>query len=416
MRTYLARELYAYSPHYRRSFDDAGIKPRTLRHLSDVVRMGMTTWKEVAADPASFVLRPDESSIARYGDRRLVAAVTSAKLRGRAKHINRNVIDPAFKPVHWHLVDGVPVGSSADDLDRLGEAGARTLSLAEIGEDDVLVTLLPSGPGIGFSQLAGGARAAGISALHLGLGADADVVRSAAPAALAGEAKELARMLRLLGGGAAGVRGGRRPSPARLDTLRTLIVAGEPLDAPARRRLRGLGRRAGARDLEIVSCWAPRGVRAMWAQCRGGDAFHTYPDLECLELIGSFLDMAEVEGTGELLWSSLAWHGTAFFRLRTNTKVTLRDETCPNCGRVGPRLLLGGATETSLRRRGPKQVGLGKGRPKQGVRKKDSTPKATARPVKASKTAKPTRTRRAPAKITRATRAPVRLGSAAPRR
>lgn len=387
LRAYLARELYAYSPHYRRHFDEAEIKPRSLRHLADVVRVGTTTWKEVAADPTSFVLRPDERSIARHGDRRLVAAVTSAKLRGRTKHVNRNIIDPAFKPVHWHLADGVPIGSSVDDLDRLATAGARMLALAEIGEDDVLVTLLPSGPGIAFSQLAGGARAAGTPALHLGRGAKADVVRAAAPAALAGEATELARMLRAIGGGAAGVRGAQRNSSERLGTLRTLIVAGEPLDAPARRRLRGLGRRVGARDLEIVSCWAPRGVRALWAQCRGGDAFHTYPDLECLELIGSFLDMAEVEGTGELLWSSLAWHGTAFFRLRTNTKMTLRDETCPNCGRVGPRLLFGGATETPLRRpRGSKPRVRKMGGAKQSVRKKDSTPKVTARPLKAAKT------------------------------
>ena len=130
----------------------------------------------------------------------------------------------------------------------------------------------------------------------------------------------------------------------------------------------------------------------MWAQCRGGDAFHTYPDLECLELIGSFLDMAEVEGTGELLWSSLAWHGTAFFRLRTNTKVTLRDGTCPNCGRIGPRLLLGGASRSVRKTRAPSKARAGTAK--------------TARVAKATKATRAARTTKATraARTTKATR------------
>src|SRR5437870_13920525 len=84
LREYLVHHLYPYSPFYRRRLDAAGATPKTVSGFADPAKIEPTTWAEVTADPAAFVLRPTERAIARFGDRRLVMAITRAKIRGRA--------------------------------------------------------------------------------------------------------------------------------------------------------------------------------------------------------------------------------------------------------------------------------------------------------------------------------------------
>lgn len=341
MRSYLAHKLYAYSPFYRAQFDGVKLEPRAISGLAELVKVPATTWGEVVHDAAAFVLRPDEQSIARYGDRRLVAAVTSAKIRGRTDTVNRSVIEPAFKPVHWLLADGVPIGYSSEDMDRLALAGSRLLQVAGLDEHDVLVNLAPAGAQLGVWQLVTGARHLALPALHLGSGADPAIIEQASPTVLAGERSELLRLFTLL-----------RKLGHKLPQLHTLLVLAEssmPVTRTERQKLAKVAGPMARDDLVVVGVWAPKGARALWGQCPGGAGFHTYPDLEWLEVIGQFLNVAESEGTGELLWSSLAWHGTALFRLRTGITVTMADGMCPTCDRIGPRLLVGEEAEAGVR-------------------------------------------------------------------
>jgi hypothetical protein len=111
-------------------------------------------------------------------------------------------------------------------------------------------------------------------------------------------------------------------------------VLGSLLDESDRKALRNLGEAVGEPGIEVVAAWAPAGVRALWSECRGGRYFHTYPDLEWLEVLPD----------GEIAWTSLSWHGTVFFRLRTGVSGTVDDVTCENCGRTGPRITVSSAS------------------------------------------------------------------------
>jgi hypothetical protein len=318
LREYLAHQLYPYSPFYRRRLDAVGVSPKSIGGFADLAKLEPTSWLEIVAEPAAFVLRPSERAIARFGDRRLVMAIARAKIRGRVGQLNRDVIDPAYKPIHWHLVGEVPVGYSAEDVDRLAEAGRRVVQLAGLTRDDAIVSVTRSGPNLEHWQLVDGARLAGLSAVHLGADTSLERVEAAAPTALVGPPDVLERILDDLGSA------GRR-----LPGLRTVLSLGGVLDGPARNRLQGLGRSVGENDLAVVVAWAPAGVRALWGECRGGRGFHTYPDFEWLEVL---------PGEGEVAWSSLVWHGTTFMRLRTGIPGTIEDSTCEVCGRIGPKL------------------------------------------------------------------------------
>jgi hypothetical protein len=323
LREYVAHHLYPYSPAYRRRFDAAGISPRSITGFDDLAKLEPTRWSDVTNEPVAFVLRPTERAIIRFGERRLVGAITRAKFRGKVSQVNRDLIDPAYKPIHWHFDGDVPIGYSAEDVERLCEAGRRVLHLAGLTRDDAIVDVTPSGPSLEFWQLVDGARSAGLSAVHFGPEVAADRIAAAAPTVLAGPPDALEATLE-------GLRAGKH----RIEGLTTLLVLGSLLDEADRKALRSLGEAVGEQGLEVVAAWAPAGVRALWSECRGGRYFHTYPDMEWLEVLPD----------GEIAWTSISWHGTVFFRLRTGVSGTVDDVTCENCGRTGPRITVSSAS------------------------------------------------------------------------
>ncbi|HKY76776.1 MAG TPA: hypothetical protein VJS45_11580, partial [Acidimicrobiia bacterium] len=186
-----------------------------------------------------------------------------------------------------------------------------------------IVDVTPSGPSLEFWQLVDGARSAGLSAVHFGPEVAADRIAAAAPTVLAGPPDALEATLE-------GLRAGKH----RIEGITKLLVLGSLLDESDRKALRSLGEAVGEQGLEVVAAWAPAGVRALWSECRGGRYFHTYPDMEWLEVLPD----------GEIAWTSISWHGTVFFRLRTGVSGTVDDGTCENCGRTGPRITVSSAS------------------------------------------------------------------------
>ena len=307
---YLKRQVSPYSHHYRpliRQAAGAGGKGRDL-----LARLPLTTLAEVDT-PEHLVLRPTDESIQIGGDPGLAVRVLGARLLGRVNTVNRTHVEPTYKPVHWVLDDGVPVGSSVLDLDRLAELGRRWLESAGIGPRDVLVGLVAPGPHLAYWELVLGARRAGLSALHLdGIPAAADVERLK-PTVLAGASADLLDLFD------EAAREGRD-----LSTVHTLLVVGELVDDDTRARLAAWLDRA---DGAVLTAWAPAGVRALWTECRGAVGLHTTPAAEVIELVN-----------GEVVWSALGWSGTVLLRLRTGVEGTLEDSRCPACGRAGTRI------------------------------------------------------------------------------
>src|SRR5207248_1217510 len=240
LRKYVAHHLCPDSSFYRRRFDAAGITPRNITGVDDLAKLEPTRWSDVAAEPVAFLLRPTERAIIRFGERKLVGAITRAKFRGKVSQVNRDLIDPAYKPIHWHFDGDVPVGYSAEDVERLCETGRRVLHLAGLTRDDAIVDVTPAGPSLEFWQLVDGARSAGLSAVHFGSGVSAERIVSAAPTVLAGPPDALAAALESL-----------RAGNHRVDGLRTLLVLGSLLDDSDRNALRALGEQVGDHGMEV---------------------------------------------------------------------------------------------------------------------------------------------------------------------
>ena len=320
-------ELYAYSAHHRARLDAAGLAEGKMGSAADLTRVPPIRLDDIE-DPSSLVLRPDGASIRRYGSRGLAARLALARFTRRLAALNRGVLEPLYKPIHWIIEEGVPIGSSAVDLELLAELGRQVLEIGGVRPSDVVVSVAPCGPHLPFWQLALGARRAGLSALMLDHLPGPEELAAYRPTVLAGRPGDLMRALQAA------------QAESRLDRLTTVLSVGsseaDRLDDGRRRRL---GELAGP-DAAVVEAWAPPGVRAMWAQCRGGRGLHTWPLAELVQLVDPLSAAPVPPGAdGEVVWTSIGWRGTTMLRLRTGLYGILDETVCPTCGRTTPRVL-----------------------------------------------------------------------------
>jgi hypothetical protein len=284
---------------------------------------------ELSHHAPELVLRPDVASVVRNGPRGLAWRMTARRLLGHQERVNDRMLVPRYKPVLWVLADGVPVGYAERDVSWLSRIGAQWLRHAGVSTADVLVSVLPIGPNLGYWQTVLGAREAGVSALHLGLGVGVEEVARFQPTVLAGRPMDVLRLL----------------ESGRLPSVHLVLAVGEPLDDGLRSRLEALLAPTGG---VCLSAWAPPGVRALWVECTGGSAtgLHTWPATEWVERTDPLSGVAAPEGAGgEVVWTSFGWSGTVFVRLRTGVFAHLElGRVCPACGRAGPRLAVAGST------------------------------------------------------------------------
>ena len=320
----LARYLRNHVAPFSRFHADV-LRSQPVSSRDDLAQLPLTRLEDVA-EPADLVLRPTAERLASVPDRELRWQWWWARLRRRTGHFNRAVIEPRYKPIHWQ-VDGVPIASSAEDLERLAELGRVGLEMAGVTADDVLVSVYPPGPTLGFWQLQLGAREAGVPSLFVGPDIAPDEVARLRPTVLAGRPGDLARLL-----------GAGRHAGFSFAGLTTLLVIGEPLDPARRARLAELGGGPGA-PAAVVALWAPPGVRALWTECRDGIDVHTWPTAEIVELVDPLSGQPVPPGAdGEMVWTPIGWMGSVVLRLRTGAYGCIDDTACVSCGRTSPRL------------------------------------------------------------------------------
>lgn len=317
---YLRSEVAAHSPAQRDRLTAAsgGSVPRTAEELARVRPIAIGDVK----DPASIVLRPPWP---RGSGKRATKATRELELR--------------YKPVHWVVQAGIPIGSSVADLERLARMGSRWLAGAGVRKDDVVLGFLPAGPHLPYWQLVLGARELGVSAFHLPpVPRPSDAARLL-PTVVVGRPGDLNRLLDADHSGDPGTDWRSR--------VRLVIAAGDPLDDGLRAKLQSL---LTARNATVVSAWAPPGVRALWWECKGGLDFHTWPEAEVVQIVDPLSGAQVPPGAdGEVVWTALGWFGSVLVRLRTGVFGALDPDPCPACGQPGPRLSVSSGEPSFLR-------------------------------------------------------------------
>ena len=320
----LARYLRNHVAPFSRFHADA-LRNHPVSGRDDLATLPLVRLEDVA-DPSDLVLRPTSEQLAALPDRELRLGWWWARMRRRTGAFNRDVLEPHYKPIHWHA-ESVPIGYTATDLERLAEVGRAGLEMAGVTPTDVLVSVYPPGPTLGFWQVQLGARRAGVPSLFLGPGVAPEDLARLRPTVLAGRGGDLIRLLEE-----------GRDAGFSFAGLTTLLVVGEPVDPARRARLLELGGGANG-SAAVVAMWAPPGVRALWTECRDGIDVHTWPTAEVVELIDPLSGESVPPGAdGEMVWTPVGWMGSVVVRLRTGVYGCIDDTACVSCGRTSPRL------------------------------------------------------------------------------
>ena len=287
-----------------------------------------------AGGGASLVLRPTEGQIKATADDAVIRRIARAIGRD-GREGQRDAIVEEYRPLTLHRggVSGeLLIASSRSDLDRLHRTGARAAAVLGLGDEDVVTSLVPTGPSLAHLAVTHLAAGAGLTAWHP-RGAGVDLATAARAVA---EVPTTVVVVTLDDAGElpAALRAGR----VRLGGVHTVVTVGPPPDDEVRGALQDAFETVGA-DVRIRALWGPAAGRTLWAECGPGSGLHTYPDLEVLEVLDP-LAGTPTDGDGDLTVTSAGWNGSALVRFQTGAWVEpLATEPCPRCERTVPRIV-----------------------------------------------------------------------------
>lgn len=350
LRQTLLQMQLAHVPTARARLLAAGLDARTFKGFEELSKVPTATRADVL-DPVrnpdgaqGMVLQGTAEGVRRFSDRSTLRRVAAARLLG-GEEVQQLAIEAASRPIHIHLAFGpggpIPIAYTRDDLDLFARAGARLATLAGIDREDRLLNLIPFGPTLEFWGVFYMAHGVGMSAVHARR-EGGDIVRALVafdatrPTAVAVPADEVQEF-----------PAAARESGLDLSELRALLAVGRSLTKAEREQLGEALAAAGATNARIAAAYGPAEGRVLWGECAvpvGKSetfGFHTYPDLELIEVLSPDTASPLGEQTpGEITITPLGFRGGGVPRWRTGDLALggVTSQPCPNCGRAVPRV------------------------------------------------------------------------------
>jgi phenylacetate-coenzyme A ligase PaaK-like adenylate-forming protein len=336
LREQLRDGIAPFSPFWRDRFSALKVPARSINGAADLPKLPAVGERDVCpdgnpADAARLVLQADEAGFALHAEGPALRKAIATRLRGAAAY--KRQVEAAVRPTTYHWAGSAfrfPVASTRSDLDLIARAGARAWGVLGLTGEDVLVSAVPVAQQLEHQFLSLAALGAGAPALFPreygeGVARVAAAVGLVRPTVLAVPVAGAAELVADLAG-----------AGADLTTVKRVLVLG-PITASDRADLEEALESSGVSGATVLALYGPPEGRLMWAECAPGSGFHTYPDLDLVEVVDP--ETAEPADTGELVLTQLGFRGSALLRWRTGDVVgePLATGACP-CGRTVPRI------------------------------------------------------------------------------
>lgn len=343
---YVREELYPFSRHYRRKFDEAGVGPRDVRTVDDLRRLPFTTKQDLllaqvdAETKYDFVIRPAPETIREYWPfgRKLALVLGGARAREQLRY--------RYTPNFLTFTTGrssepVAFTYTPHDLDLLGEATARIFDVQEVASpDERVVNVMPFAPHLAFWAVTLGGFQTGSLVVPTGggkvMGTEGNLrlIDRIKATAITGTPGFVYHLLRE--GNAKGID---------FSHVRSVALGAEKVPPGLKEKMIACLRAGGAGDVNVMGTYGFTEARMAWGECPTSpdlsSGYHLYPDLGVFELVDPASGEPVGEGEdGELVYTGISGHGTVVCRYRTGDVAVggMTWEPCPYCGRTLPRV------------------------------------------------------------------------------
>ncbi len=339
-------EVYAYSPFYKRLWDEAGIDAAKIKCVADLARLPFTSKSDIVPteeSPARFreiILQPKPDEIKKNLSAGQKLKLVSGRVFG-GRSPKEAILD-RYLPIHITSTTGrsaraVPFLYTGADIAILKEAGRRLFELAALDSvNDSGVNAFPFAPHLAFWQVAFAGFEAHIRMLHTGGGR------------VMGSAPILDSLERLKATFFVGTPGYvyhllsmAADQKRDLSSLKLCILGAEKANQPFKHKLKELLAQCGSENAKVLSTYGLTEAKHAWLECTDApdSRYHLYPDFELFEVVNPETGAPVKPGErGELVLTRLAGAGSVVVRYRTGDIVDggIIIEKCPHCGRTAP--------------------------------------------------------------------------------
>ena len=350
LREFLCRQVVPFSPFYARLFREAGVDPASIRTHDDLTRIPFTDKSLIAptdddpARPRELILQPNAALMREHWTLpRLLKLKLETLWRGE-EAVRERLASQQYRPVSVFFTTGrtaLPTAFTLTkyDLAVLEEVGRRIIQVAQIDtSEDKLMNLFPYAPHLAFWQVYYVGLGASVFTLNTGggkvMGTEGilQAISKVRPSFLIGIPGYIYHVLREA-----------HATSMDLSYIKGLALGGDQVTPGYRDRVRELLVSMGAEKPRVQSVLGFTEARKCWIEGPGEakSGFHTYPDLELIELIDPESGKPVGPGeTGELVYTDLVGRGSCVVRYRTGDLIVggVSYDPCPDTGMTVPRL------------------------------------------------------------------------------
>lgn len=350
LRNFISRQIYPFSPYYRRLMDQHKIKPKYIKTVEDLKILPFTKKEDFLPTRDNprrfldFVLAPDERLIKKYWPKnRLLWLALLKVIKGKGYLKQR--LEKEYRPIFLTATTGTtyqPVSFlySSFDIENLRISGYRVLEVFRGKKDIRGVNLFPYAPHLAFWQTVFAGLSHNSFLLSTGGGkvmgtqGNIEAISKIRSDILIGEPSYIYHLIR-----------SAKELGKDFSFVQKVVLGASSIPLGFKEKLTALLKSMGARHIRIMGTYGFTEAKCAWGECptvlKISSGYHTYPDKEIFEVIDPDTGEIKREGEdGELVYTSIDARGSCVLRYRTGDLVKggITFAKCPYCQRTVPRI------------------------------------------------------------------------------
>ncbi|KYK27658.1 MAG: hypothetical protein AYK19_06535 [Theionarchaea archaeon DG-70-1] len=307
------KHLNQYHPYYKRLFKEKNVDISKVKSTDDLekipftIKADMVPTEENRKKPYEFV----------------------SEFRENEHRISQTMYTGGY------TAEAVPIVYSVYDVNVLKEVGGRLGDIFQLDrEEDIIINGFPYKPHLAFWQTFHTTMNLGATALQSGgakiMGTDKVIM---------GLEKLEATTFFSPPGYAFYALGGAVVFERDIHLVEKVILGMDLVHPDYKERIKEVLMLAGAEEPKVVGEYILSEAKHAWGECADNTGYHTYPDLEFVEVINPKTGERLGEGEkGEIIFTALDGGGTCVLRFRTGDLGKIVYEKCPECDRTVPRI------------------------------------------------------------------------------